>query len=128
MKVKSLKMICVALCAAIVLSGCQSMNNKTKAGFIGGGGGAFFTWRWQRKRAKAEAKTAEADAAKELQDVYQQLIADVKAEMPETKELIDKLNLEVIEQREQNDVHINSAESRDDSINNQIDNDRESEK
>lgn len=52
-------------------------------------------------------------------------IADVKAEMPETKELIDKLNLEVIEQREQNDVNINSAESRDDSINNQIDNDRE---
>ena len=33
-------MICVALCAAIVLSGCQSMNNKTKAGLIGGGGGA----------------------------------------------------------------------------------------
>ena len=40
MKAKSLKMICVALCAAIVLSGCQSMNNKTKAGLIGGGGGA----------------------------------------------------------------------------------------
>ena len=40
MKVKSLKMICVALCAAILLSGCQSMNNKTKAGLIGGGGGA----------------------------------------------------------------------------------------
>ena len=46
--------------------------------------------------------------------------------MPEAKPLIDKLNLEVIEQREQNDVNINFAESRDDSINNQIEDDRES--
>ena len=45
--------------------------------FIGGGSGAFFTWRYQRKKAKAEAVTAEADAAKELQDVYQQLITDI---------------------------------------------------
>ena len=41
--------------------------------FIGGGGGAFFTWRWQRKKA-------EADAAKDVQDVYQQMVADVKAD------------------------------------------------
>ena len=53
--------------------------------FIGGGGGAFFTWRWQRKKAKAEAKTAEADAAKELQDVYQQLISDIKTDREEQK-------------------------------------------
>ena len=59
--------------------------------FVGGGGGAFFTWRWQRKRAKAEAKTAEADAAKELQDVYQQLIADVKADRDEQKAYINEL-------------------------------------
>ena len=44
--------------------------------FIGGGGGAFFTWRWQRKKAKAEAENAEIDAAKELQDMYQQMLAD----------------------------------------------------
>ena len=40
MKVKFMKMLCVTLCAAFVLSGCQSMNNKTKGGLIGGGGGA----------------------------------------------------------------------------------------
>ena len=59
--------------------------------FIGGGGGAFFTWRWQRKKAQAEAKTAEADAAKELQDVYQQLIADIKTDRDEQKSYIQEL-------------------------------------
>lgn len=59
--------------------------------FIGGGGGAFFTWRWQRKKAKAEAKTAEADAAKELQDVYQQLITDIKTDRDEQKTYIQEL-------------------------------------
>ena len=60
--------------------------------FIGGGGGAFFTWRWQRKKAKAEAKTAEADAAKELQDVYQQLGQDIKTDRDEQKAYIQELN------------------------------------
>ena len=59
--------------------------------FIGGGGGAFFTWRWQRRRAKAEAKTAEADAAKEWQDVYQQLIEDIKTDRDEQKQYIAEL-------------------------------------
>jgi hypothetical protein len=59
--------------------------------FIGGGGGAFFTWRWQRKKAMAEAKTAEADAAKELQDVYQQLITDIKTDRDEQKAYISEL-------------------------------------
>ena len=59
--------------------------------FIGGGGGAFFTWRWQRKKAKAEAKTAEADAAKELQDVYQQLVQDIKTDRDEQKAYIQEL-------------------------------------
>ena len=45
---------------------------------LGGGGGAFFVWRWQRKKAKAEAESAEIDAAKELQDMYQQMLADAK--------------------------------------------------
>lgn len=58
---------------------------------VGGGGGAFFTWRWQRRRAKAEAKTAEADAAKELQDVYQQLISDIKTDREEQKAYIGEL-------------------------------------
>lgn len=59
--------------------------------FIGGGSGAFFTWRWQRRKAKAEAKTAEADAAKELQDVYQQLINDIKTDREEQKAYIGEL-------------------------------------
>ena len=59
--------------------------------FIGGGSGAFFTWRYQRKKAKAEAVTAEADAAKELQDVYQQLITDLKTDRDEPKAYINEL-------------------------------------
>ena len=59
--------------------------------FIGGGGGAFFTWRWQRKKAKAEAKTAEADAAKELQDVYQQLVQDIKTDRDDLRKRQDEL-------------------------------------
>lgn len=66
--------------------------------FIGGGGGAFFTWRWQRAKAKAEAKSAEAEAesaevnaAKEVQDVYQQLIADIKTDRDEQKAYIQEL-------------------------------------
>ena len=58
---------------------------------LGGGGGAFFTWRWQRKKVKAEAKTAEADAAKELQDVYQQLVQDIKTDRDEQKAYIQEL-------------------------------------
>lgn len=66
--------------------------------FIGGGGGAFFTWRWQRAKAKAEAKEAEAQAesaevsaAKEMQDVYQQLINDIKTDRDEQKTYIKEL-------------------------------------
>ena len=58
---------------------------------LGGGGGAFFTWRWQRAKAKAEAVAADASAAKELQDVYQQLINDVKADRDEQKAYINEL-------------------------------------
>lgn len=59
--------------------------------FIGGGGGAFFTWKYMRRKARAEAIGAEADAAKELQDVYQQLINDIKADREEQKSYINEL-------------------------------------
>lgn len=59
--------------------------------FIGGGSGAFFTWRYQRKKAKAEAVGAEANAAKELQDVYQSLVADIKTDRDEQKQYIAEL-------------------------------------
>ena len=38
--------------------------------FISGGGGAFFMWRYQRRKAKAEAD-------KEEQGYYQQMMADI---------------------------------------------------
>lgn len=53
--------------------------------FLGaGGGGAFFTWRYQRKRAGAEAAMA-------WQDVYQQMIADIKEDRNEQKVYISEL-------------------------------------
>lgn len=58
---------------------------------LGGSAGAVFTWRWQRAKAKAEAKTAEIDATKEMQDVYQQLIADVKQDRSEQRQYITEL-------------------------------------
>ena len=62
--------------------------------FIGGGGGAFFTWRWQRKKAKAEAASAEVDAAKELQDMYQQMLSDAKADREDRRAQNDELRAE----------------------------------
>ena len=62
--------------------------------FVGGGGGAFFMWKYQRKKAKAEAETAEVDAAKELQDMYQQMLADAKADREDRKVQIEELRQE----------------------------------
>lgn len=62
--------------------------------FVGGGAGAFFTWRYQRKKAKAEAESAEVDAAKELQDLYQQMLADSKTERDDRKAQIEELRAE----------------------------------
>jgi len=58
---------------------------------LGGGGGAFFTWRYQRQRAKAEAMDSEATATEKVQDVYQQLITDIKADRDEQKAYIQEL-------------------------------------
>ena len=73
--------------------------------FTGGGLGAFFTWKYQKKKAQAEAEQAEAEAekakqdaaaaanqaAKEMQDMYQQLIADIKTDRDEQKAYIAEL-------------------------------------
>ena len=61
---------------------------------LGGGGGAFFVWRWQRKKAKAEAESAEIDAAKELQDMYQQMLADSKSDREDRKQQMEELRQE----------------------------------
>lgn len=71
-------------------------------GLVAGGGsiGTFFTWRWQRKKASAEAKQAEAQAEqakfeamqansqliKDIQDSYQRLTEDLKANLDTQQE------------------------------------------
>jgi len=60
----------------------------------GGGAGAFFTWKWQQRKAKAEAETAEVDAAKELQDMYQQMLADAKSDREDRKAQMQDLRQE----------------------------------
>lgn len=62
--------------------------------FVGGGGGAFFTWRYLRRKAKAEAVTAEVDAAKDMQDLYQQMLNDTKEEREDRKQQIHELRME----------------------------------
>lgn len=61
---------------------------------LGGGGGAFFTWRFMRRKAKAEAETAEIDAAKELQDMYQQMLTDAKQDREDRKMQMGELRQE----------------------------------
>lgn len=59
---------------------------------LGGGGiGGFITWRYVKKKAQAEAVSAEAQATHEVQDVYQQLISDVKQDRDEQKSYIREL-------------------------------------
>ncbi len=62
--------------------------------FLSGGAGAFFTWKWQKRKAKAEAVTAEVDAAKDMQDLYQQMLSDTKEEREDRKKQIDELRSE----------------------------------
>lgn len=59
---------------------------------LGGGGlGYFFSWRYNRRKEKAEVEQAETTAAKEMQDMYQQLIEDVKRDRDEQKAYIVEL-------------------------------------
>ena len=72
--------------------------------FGGGGIGVLITWRYQKKKAKAEAKAAEAEAekakfeamqanatlTKEIQDSYQQLTADLKANLDTQQQYNDE--------------------------------------
>lgn len=62
--------------------------------FVGGGGGAFFMWKWQKRKAKAEAESAEIDAAKDLQDMYQQMLEDSKADREDRKSQMEELRQE----------------------------------
>lgn len=87
----------------------------------GGGIGVFFTWQYQRKKAKAEAEQAEAEAkqkeaeaekakyeaihsaasaTKEIQDSYQQLLADMKADREEQRSYAEEQKQYIAELKE----------------------------
>ena len=97
---------------------------------LGGGGGAFFTWRYQRKKAKSEAKTAEAEAekakfeamqanatlTKEIQDSYQRLTEDLKANL-DTQQEYNEEQKQYIKELKEDRRHL--REERDDLRNRQ---------
>lgn len=59
---------------------------------LGGGGiGGVITWKYARMKERGEARQAENQATKELQDIYQQLIADIKTDRDEQKSYISEL-------------------------------------
>lgn len=66
------------------------------AGLLLGSGGiaAFATLKYERMRIKGEARNAENEATKSVQDVYQEMVADVKADREEQKEYIRELKEE----------------------------------
>jgi hypothetical protein len=70
---------------------------------VGGGGiGVFFTWRWSQRKEKADAVTAEVGAVKEVQDVYQQLISDIKTDRGEQRQYTEELKEDRQRLREEN--------------------------
>jgi len=97
---------------------------------LGGGGGAFFTWRYQRKKAKSEAKAAEAEAekakfeamqanatlTKEIQESYQRLTEDLKANL-DTQQEYNEEQKQYIKELKEDRRHL--REERDDLRNRQ---------
>ena len=84
--------------------------------FIGGGGGAFFTWRFMRRKAKAEAESAEIDAAKDLQDMYQQMLSDAKQDREDRKQQMEELRQERDRYKQERNELRDSIEKLEDSI------------
>ena len=71
---------------------------------LGGGGiGYFLSWKYNRRKEAAEAGQAETTAAKEMQDMYQQLIDDVKKDRDEQKAYIIELKEDRQHLREERD-------------------------
>jgi len=67
--------------------------------FGGGGIGALISWQYLRRQEAAKTKeqeanavSAEVNATKEVQDVYQQMVNDLKEAWKEQKEYIGELN------------------------------------
>ena len=75
------------------------------AGLLIGSGGiaAWGTLKWERMRARGEARSAENEATKSVQDVYQEMVADVKEDRAEQKEYIKELKLDRAHLREERD-------------------------
>ena len=85
--------------------------------FLGGGGiGTFFTWKYTKRKEKAEAESAETTAAKELQDIYQQLIDDVKKDRDEQKTYIGELKEDRRHLREERDELRNRQEKTEEEV------------
>ncbi len=84
--------------------------------FVGGGGGAFFTWRFMRRKAKAEAESAEIDAAKDLQDMYQQMLSDAKQDREDRKLQMEELRQERDRYKDERNELRNSIEKLEDSL------------
>ena len=77
---------------------------------LGGGGiGTFFTWKYTKRKEKAEADTA-------VQDVYQQLIADIKTDRDEQKSYIQELKEDRRHLREERDELRNRQDKLEDDI------------
>ena len=71
---------------------------------LGGGGiGGWLTFRYTKKKEAAEADSASTKATQEVQDVYQQLISDVKADRDEQKQYISELKDDRKHLREERD-------------------------
>lgn len=71
---------------------------------LGGGGiGGWLSYRYTRRKEKAEADSAETAATKEVQDVYQQLITDVKTDRDEQRQYISELKDDRRHLREERD-------------------------
>lgn len=59
---------------------------------IGGGGmGCLFTLSYARRKARGEARSAENEATKAVQDVYQELIEDIKRDREDQRTYITEL-------------------------------------
>lgn len=82
----------------------------------GGGIGCWFTWQYSRRKEKAEAEQAETTAAKEMQDMYQQLIDDVKKDRADQREYITELKQERNHLREDRDIMRDRLDRTDDEI------------
>ena len=88
------------------------------AGWLFGGGsiGGLLTWQFTRRKEKAEAEQAETTATKEVQDVYQQMVADVKADREEQKAYIRELKEDRQHLREDRDRLVERQDKTDEKV------------